>query len=241
MKVAVLTQVRNESILLPIWLKYYSKHIDDIYVTNHGGEQDYIDKLADKYKLKKRFEATNRSYDHQGLVSAVKRVFNELLDRYDHVIYTDVDEFLIPSKCTLREYVKSLKKDQYTCIGREVLQVPGEEPIDFEKPLLKQRKYWWGHPAIWKSPISNHPMNWVLGFHYTSEMVAKAEKRKQDMEGYIKSVAEKDLYLVHINKIDYDLLTKRGRYKDSQQERDYEFTKGIEEKEEIPNYFKEII
>jgi hypothetical protein len=239
MRVVALTQVKNEPILLPVWLKYYSKHFDDIYVSNHGGENDYIDELEKEYKFKRFYDSGTKGWNHQALVDSVKRCQVKLLKKYDYVLYADVDEFVIPRNVTLREYMQGLKKDIIVCTGREVLTYDDEAPIDWSKPLLAQRRKWFPHSAEFKCPISNHASDWALGFHYTKNMVTIASRNKISLEEYIYSQAEPDLYMVHINKIDLSLWNSRGRFMNNKQR----FIKGQDalDIEDIPNWVKEIL
>jgi len=237
MRVAALTQVRDEQPLLPTWLKYYSKHFDNIYVSNHAGATDYIDELEGKYKFGRFSKPGDGTMNHELLVSTVKECYAELLKEYDYVLYADADEFVIPRHGTLREYIQKVTKPQIICQGREVLTLDDEEKIDWDKPLLRQRTKWWHHIAEYKIPIGNYELNWVNGFHYIKEMVKAAEINDLDLTNYILSQAEDDIYMVHISKIDWDLFCSRGRFKGNKGI----FKKGVEDKtfEDIPEWIKD--
>lgn len=238
-KFCVLTQVRNEELLFPLWLKYYSTQCNDLYVSRHGGDRKFIAKEQVNYDFTLFEVDKDMDFDHMAMVRNVEPLVRSLLKKYEYVMYVDVDEFVVadPDKYEgLREYMDKVVGDRVICTGREVLQGDGEKAIDLSKPLLEQRKWWWPHSAEFKPAITSVPCTYVAGFHFTEEMrVLIGEGRVSD---YVIENADPDLYMIHVNKMCSQLFKERGRGKNRDNPPD--FRHGWERRVEIPDKWKVI-
>ena len=90
--------------------------------------------------------------------------------RYDVVLATDIDEFLVLDPNTglkLNEYLsKNFISSSLSALGIDVAQHPTfEKSIDKKKPFLSQRKYAFISDRYTKPIISLEPLNWGSGFH----------------------------------------------------------------------------
>jgi len=209
MKSAVFTVVKNEGFFLPIWLNYYSKHFqhEDMYVLDHQSDDGTTEELPCNKEVIK-----NEWYDDVAwLVSQVEKKQRELLQRYDVVLFTEADEIIIPDPRKydgLKDYIDKFDKNTVKCYGWEVVQFligdnsiyPVEEKIKFDRPLLRQRKWWYrrGSHNFDKPLLSKVPLSWIYGFHTLKKGNAPLDE---------------NLYLVHLHKVDFEECVKRHNFK----------------------------
>ena len=89
---AVVTMVHNEAVFLPIWLRYYSRFFapEDIYVLDHQSTDGstagggFVRDSGRARDGRPHLDGATRCEAHQ----------HELLERYDVVLATDVDEIV---------------------------------------------------------------------------------------------------------------------------------------------------
>ena len=195
-KCAIFVMVQNEKIFLPIWLKYYTKFFDgdDIFVFDHRSTDGSVEECAGSYKFRTIRLDYPYSFDHKWFQFVAEYTHDKLLEFYEYVIFTDIDEILFANHEKykgLDDYINRLKEDNVSCVGYELIHIKDKEEIfDIEKPVLAQRKYW--YRTIWydKTLIGNTPLKWVIGFHRVS--------RKSPPQ-------DKDLLLIHLHKLDFDM------------------------------------
>lgn len=188
MKSAIFTIVRNEKTYLPIWLNYYSKFFDNIYVLDHNSDDGSTEDIqAHVVRL-----ANDVCFDHVWLKDTVQNFYNELIKRYDVVAFAEADEIIWhPLGLT-----KILDKPYpLRCRGYDLLQMPDEQPINLEWPILYQRQYWHSNGMYDKTLISRQRMEWSLGFHTSNP------------SGFY----EPELYLIHLKKMDYQTTLQRNQ------------------------------
>jgi hypothetical protein len=227
---AAFTIVRNESVMLPVWLRYYLQHFKDVYVLNDNSREDSFDSSRDynfhRIDLVKEHGIKHEWHDIEWLRKAVKRHQRKLLRQYKWVLFTEVDEFVVPDPevyTGLQDYISQIKKDHVYCRGYNVIQV-NEPPIDWDKPLMRQRKWWWQDHTYSKPAISRRPLDWYLGFHREVEIG----------DGDIPKLSDPKLSLIHLQWIDRDLFMKRCRFK----EEDY-YRRGRKVKTLIPEKWRD--
>jgi Glycosyl transferase family 2 len=195
---AVLTMVHNEPIFLPIWLRYYSRFFgaDDIYVLDN----DTSDRSTEREGFV-RIPVSHGSVDHMWMVRTIERHQRELLDRYDVVLVTDVDEIVAPrpEAGTLAAYIDRLDEEFVNCIGYELIHlVDREGPFDPSRAVLDQRGYWFLNHAYNKPALAMEPTRWVPGFH------AREDGRTE---------LDPDLCMIHLHRMDYEICLSRHRHR----------------------------
>lgn len=191
---AVITIVRNENVFLPIWLRYYSQFFkaEDTYVLDHqctDGSTDDGDFI--------RIPVSRTVFGTGWQRDLVQRYQHELIDRYDVVLYTDVDEIVAPDPryCDLGGYIDRFDQDFATCQGYEILHMKEDEPpFDHTMPVLTQRSTWYPNPLYSKSLLASVPMLWHGGFHERFDRQQKIDP---------------NLYLIHLHRMDYSTCLKR--------------------------------
>ena len=193
---ALLTMVYNERIFLPIWLRYYSRFFapEDIYVIDHASTDGSTE--AGGFV---RIPVEHPSDDDYWRVEVVEREQRELLDRYDVVLATDVDEIVAPDPRvgTLGDYIDEFDREFVNCIGYELLHMKrSEPPFDPHLPVLEQRSHWFRNPGYDKPLLAKVPISWGPGFHI------RADGRIERDPG---------LRMIHLHRMDYGICFERHR------------------------------
>jgi len=195
---AVITMVHNESVFLPIWLRYYSRFFaaEDIYVLDN----DSTDGSTDRDGFV-RIPVSHGRVDHTWMVRTIEAQQRELLSSYDVVLVTDVDELITPTPewGTLDEYIDRFDEDYVKCVGYEILHlIDREDPYDPRRPILDQRGYWFANSAYDKPALTSTPVTWEPGFH-----------RLEDERYLDGSHWDPDLRLIHLHRMDFDICRER--------------------------------
>lgn len=199
MKVAAITMVHNESAFLPIWLRYYASQLgyDNLYLVDHRSNDNSITNA-------RAMGAVNiSSFPREEFDDGERAVFistfhEQLLRKYDAVLFADVDEIIIPDPVTgltLKQYIEKNVDTYINVIGLNVIHNAYSEPrLDFDKPLFEQRSFVKLDPSYNKPLISRVPMRWAAGFHYAQY------PRKQ----------ARDLFMFHLRAMDVDVARVRN-------------------------------
>lgn len=162
--------VRDEADMLPRWLAYYGDQVgpDNLVVLDDGTVDGSTDDLpCTVFRIPpapwKRDWAKTR-------VALANGFAQTLLAVYDAVVFTDVDEFLVPDPARydgLRDYLgRSPHRDVVAPLAVNVLNAAGvEEPLDPHRPVLEQRRFVKVAPGMCKPLIKRVPVAWLEGFH----------------------------------------------------------------------------
>lgn len=191
---AVLTIVQNESIFFPIWLRYYSRFFapDDIYVLDHESTDG---STAGGGFV--RIPVAHPKLDNSWMVENVRRLQHELLERYDVVVVTDVDEIVAPDPSigTLGDYLARFDEEWVNCLGYELLHMKDSEPpFRPDRPILEQRGHWFINDVYDKPAISMVPLDWRPGLHGRTDYQFNFDP---------------DLRLIHLHRMDYEICRAR--------------------------------
>ncbi len=193
---ALVTIVHNESVFLPIWLRYYSRFFaaQDIYVLDHQSTDGCTAQGAFQ-----RIAVTHDSVDHTWMVQRIEALQHELLKSYELVVVTDVDEIIAPAPAlgTLGDYLDRFDEEWVNCLGYELLHLPDREPrLDLNRPILDQRQFWYFNGAYDKAAVATVPMTWRPGFHGRADFQFNPDP---------------DLRLIHLHRMDYGICLQRHR------------------------------
>lgn len=197
---------RNDEFFLTKWIDYYGNQLgkENLYVFFDGTDQTPPPNA----------EGVNIAhYEHlrEPVIRAdkmrVMRLSDEaakLFQRYDLVIGTDADEFLVVDPRTgqsLVEYLSGIKiNPTVSGLGLDVGQhTLLEKPIRTDQPFLAQRKYALISSRYTKAVVMAKPLRWGSGFH----RVKKHNFR-----------IDKNLYLFHFGCVDLAMLEHRLNDKD---------------------------
>ena len=165
-----MTMVRDESDMLPRWVDYYGRQLgmQNLIVLDDNSKDGSTDGLpCTLYKLppepwKKRWAGTRAR-----LVNGMAR---GLLACNDVVIFTDVDEFLVPDPDMydgLLDYLAHRSdRPVIAPLAFEVMHNARVEPkFDPDRPLLEQRRFVKFSPAMCKPLIKRVSAAWEPAFH----------------------------------------------------------------------------
>jgi len=193
---ALITMVHNEPVFLPIWLSYYSRFFGpgDIYVFDNESDDHSTERQGFV-----RLPVRHNRVDHTWMLRRVQDLQHELLDRYDMVLVTDVDEIVAPDPRwgTLGDYLDRFDEEWVNCLGYELLHIRDEEPpLRLEQPILSQRRWWYFNDAYNKAALASAPMDWTPGFHGRTDGSYNLDP---------------DLRMIHLHRMDYDICLERHR------------------------------
>lgn len=243
MKKAVFTMMSHEEVMLPIWLSYYSRYFkgDDIYVLTHNSKEEHMRESREKFKFNELPRNYGEIFNTSEQLSIVKQFQKELLATYDYVLYTDIDEIVVPDPdlfTSLSEFIDQCNDDYVYAKGYEVIHNRDLEPaLDLSQPpLLQQRKYWAFNINISKPLLSRISLSWINGFHQLEE------------DNTYEKVSYKinpRLYLLHLKRMDWDIAKDRFEYtgysKATTTHFDGQFLQYHDRAELIPERFRNII
>lgn len=206
----VFTIIRNEPVLLKIWLKNHKKLFGDMYVLFHQSASDLERSLCEQYGATYFNIHNGESYCWIWLTDTANKFASFLLNSYELIAYSDVDEIIVDPKNLLR-YPK-LFPDVTRCVSLNVVHDCKNEPaaLDFNKPLSIQRpKHFWPDMGMSKPIIkrsSNH--KWDVGFHILKEEVGiNLHVVDIDKLPHINM----NLFLVHLHFMDIEFMLDRHR------------------------------
>ena len=195
---AALTIARDEHVFLPIWLRYYSQFFppEDLYVLDHGTSDGSTDRGGFV-----RVPVSHDTVDHTWMVRTIEAQQHELIEQYDVVVVTDVDEIVAPHPDfgTLADYIDRLDEPYVNCMGYELIHLVDREGcFDPARKVLDQRGHWFANQIYDKPALATEPMRWVPGFHRSAELKMRPDP---------------DLHLIHLHRMDYDICLERHRYR----------------------------
>ena len=196
-RIAALTMVRNDDFFLRKWVAYYGRELgkENLYVVFDGLDQNVPDFCAGvNAEVVEHVQGNVREAD-RGRIDLLSELAGRLFARYDMVIGTDVDEFLVVDPLDGRSLSEFLSQTEtrlpsISGLGVDVGQKLGEEDaIDASRPFLSQRGYAKLSTRYSKASVLLRPVAWGSGFHRT---------RKGNFH------IVRNLYLFHFGCVDLD-------------------------------------
>ena len=205
-RIAAISMCRNDLFFSERWISYYGKRLGfkNLYLFIDGIDQ----KLPLRAEKINCFQIShiklNRLKADRFRAKRISEFAKELHKKYDVVLATDIDEFLVLDPNTgieLKEYLnKSFVSSSLSALGIDVAQHPTfEKSIDKNKPFLSQRKYAMVSDRYTKPIISLEPLNWGSGFHRV---------KGKDF------TIDPNLFLFHFGLVDIKIL--ENKYKDNE-------------------------
>jgi hypothetical protein len=166
-----LTMVYNEARNLPRWLAYYSAQLgaENCIVVDHGSDDGATTGLGHPtgrigLPRDRPFGDIPRAAFLSGLASA-------LLQYYDGVLYTDVDEFVVADPLRYDSLLDFFERNpsHATAIGFDIVhRFDHEPPLKADRGLLEQRAHVHFNEAMCKTSLVTTPVRWGGGFHTSS-------------------------------------------------------------------------
>lgn len=168
-RVAAMTMVRDEALMLPRWVGYYGAQVglDHLVVIDHGSTDGSTDDLPCRVIRDPRLEGPTFERARMRLLTRVAR---GLLESHDAVVFTDCDEFLLadPDRYDgLVDYVARNPGRQVTGgLGFNVVhRADREPPLDPARPILGQRRDGMVVPRLCKPSLKRVDAKWRYASH----------------------------------------------------------------------------
>lgn len=194
LNVAAVTMTYNEPDFLPIWARHYSAQVGarHCYVIDHGSDDGSTDALGDVNVVR----IPRSPYHDDRCARFISNFSSSLLEWYDCVIHTDVDEMVVadPARhASLTQYAATCRHNVVTAIGFTLVQTKDDLPIDLTTKILKQRKWMFFGAPMCKPVFTRQQIVWYGGFHRAENVEPKFD----------------DLFLFHLRYLDRDLGLRR--------------------------------
>lgn len=198
--------VRNDEFFLRKWVAYYGAQLgmENLYVYLDGKDQPIPDWCPGvNITACERVQGQVAKSD-KGRINFLTSMAERLFERYDAVIGTDADEFLIPDPAcgkTLVEFISGITdRTTISGLGIDVGQhLEQEQVIDENRSFLSQRHYGLLGTRYTKASVIFKPVVWGSGFHR--------------VKGHNFHIM-KDLYLFHFGYFDMKRIQDRFNDKD---------------------------
>ena len=166
MRVAALTMSYNEPVWAPVWARHYSRQVgaEHCYLMDHGSDDGSADALGIHVERLER--SPLEEIERAARVSARVAV---LLERYDAVVHTDVDELVIADPLRfrdLRAFAAESDGAVVTAVGLDLHHLPQEETgLDPRRPIGAQRRWVRFSGSMCKPVFVRRAVVWEPGFH----------------------------------------------------------------------------
>ena len=174
-KVAAITMAYNESAFLPIWARHYARQVgaDYCYVIDHGSTEPlHLPNGTNSLRLPRS------PHDDPRRARFVSQLTASLLEYYDWVIHTDVDELVLADPlqfANLQDFCDGAATGTVSAIGFDIQHVPDLEPaLDTARPLGAQRGWVRFTSAMCKPVLTREPIVWAPGFHCSNHSLVFA-------------------------------------------------------------------
>jgi hypothetical protein len=171
-RIAALTTVRNGERFLERWLSHYGAAfgLSNLYVILDGHDQKIPAGYPDVNAISIDHVPHARSKGDKIRAARASDLARDLLNDYDIVIGTDVDEFLVVdprAKTPLDVYLSQIEiTGCLSAMGLDVVRHDTDEvPLDWAAPFLGQRRYSIISDRYTKANILKKPLRWGSGFH----------------------------------------------------------------------------
>ena len=167
LRVCALTNVFNESVNLPIWLRYYGASVghSNLIVLDHGSNDGSTRDLGAASVV----HLPRTPFDDVQRAALVSAFATGLLQLYDAVIYSDCDEILVADPAEydgLLDFVGRMTGPAATAIGLNLKQnLMSEDALISSQGILAQRSLVQFVSPMCKTLLVKKPPSWGGGFH----------------------------------------------------------------------------
>lgn len=218
---AVFTMVRQEYFYLPVWYKYYSQHFTDkdIYVLHHKVNDEHDTCMTLLPDTVNKAEYDHPDWDSLRWNLEVERHYRHLLNYYECVFFTDIDEILVPNlekyPNGLRSYLETFQQTSNEvnrkCTGIDLVQLRHNDESKSEsesetkvydptQPILRQRHNG-QYVSLYNKPmLSKKPFRFAIGFH---------DIKPDKMGRTLNTRVDPDLILLHLHRYDWTFYRQR--------------------------------
>lgn len=183
--------------MLARWVDHYGRQVghENLIVFDDGSTDGSTDDLSCTVQHLPGFRKGSFEPGRMGLASGVA---HGLLGIYDVVIFTDVDEFLVPDPARyadLSDYLTRRPERVIAPFALNVVHHTGiEGPLISGKPILGQRAYAQFAPLMCKPSVKRVPADWMFASHGIKAPY----------------VPDPGLFMLHMKFADVDLLRRQA-------------------------------
>jgi hypothetical protein len=207
---ALLTYLRDDELHFMMWLRHYRQHFPDkdIFVLDNMSKKP-IASLGLGITVRQFSCANGKYFDHGCLISNVKRASKDLLQFYERVVFTEVDELLAAVGGLRNLICDHANVDVLRPVGFELLQSANETRLDYSIPILPQRtiggyNLWYNKPAVFRKVLP-----FTIGFHsYNGAPAGRSKTRSPEVRN--------GLYLIHLKHADVEFCVERKQWQKQQ-------------------------
>jgi len=158
--------VYNEAALLPVWLRHYAAQVGaaHCYVVDHGSDDGSVSELGQVSVIR----LPRSPLDDPRRARFLSGFCSDLLEWYDGVIHTDVDEIVLADPAEhadLPSFFAATEGPVSSAVGLNVIQMTDEPALDATQNVLGQRRYVAFSSALCKPVLIRRPVRWSPGFH----------------------------------------------------------------------------
>lgn len=167
--VAAVTVVKDESVMLPLWLHHYGERLglDHLVVLDDQSTDGSTEGIA--AEVQQLGGLPGGTDFERGRLKAANQTARRLLDTFDWVVFTDADEFLVHDPArhdSLRDLLPSVTTPAIGPLALNVVQdLEAEQPLDTTRPILDQRSYGYFAPNMCKPSTKRRRVSWVVASH----------------------------------------------------------------------------
>lgn len=167
MRIAAVTMAYNEAEYVPLWLRHYDRQIGaaHCHLIDHGSDDGSTDGLKEVNVVR----LPRSPQDDPRRARFISGYCAALLEWYDAVLYTDIDELLLADPhhfADLRAFAAETPDNVATAVGLDIHQVPAlEAAFEPTQPVGAQRRWARFNAALCKPALIRRPVRWAPGFH----------------------------------------------------------------------------
>lgn len=173
METAAFTMVWNEAERLPRWLAYYGGELGrrNLFVLDDGSDDGSTESLHEVNVVRLPRKS---AFDELSRVRLVSDFATGLLREFRTIIYSDVDEFIIPKDAgALGAALARSEVPTITTIGFDVMHRSALEPSLLPSiPIMAQRQHARFNATYSKPLVTKVPISWRPGFHFSDQPIA---------------------------------------------------------------------
>jgi hypothetical protein len=200
-RIAVISMMRNDNFFVTKWIDYYGSQfgLKNLFLILDGHDQPLPQGHESINVLSLPHIPLTRTKGDRNRSRLVSYLAKSLFHRYDIVIASDIDEFLVVDpklNVTLAHYLKNhVRSSSVSALGLDVGQhVDIENPIDPTKPFLEQRSFAHVSSRYTKPVVATKPIVWGSGFHRIKWRNFRIDP---------------NLFLFHFGMVDFNLTKKK--------------------------------
>ena len=167
--VAAITVVKDETVMLPLWLQHYGERlgVDHLVVLDNDSQDGSTDGLS--AEVRRLGELPGGEDFERARIRAANETAGELLERFDWVVFTDADEFLVVDPDRHDSFAQLLATATGPAVAPLALNIvqdlDREAALDPSRPILEQRSYAQFAPVMCKPSSKRVPASWGHASH----------------------------------------------------------------------------